>query len=197
MRKKLYHQCCSVFFFFWDHVYTWTKLKYLLLFIPFFFVNIWWESWWILLICRTCNHMSNIASLQIFSKFIVSKKCFPGCTRNLRFPLENLGVAPVLCRSSSQTLYLCVGVNIGVSSILWCDLHAIETTNVPVLHFSPQMDGMVSAILYTCSKEMYTWNLLRIILFYNMNIVLCNNYLSHTEIECIYHFDYKRKADSN
>lgn len=122
-------------FFFWDHVYTWTKLKYLLLFIPFFFVNIWWESWWILLICRTCNHMSNIANLQIFSKVIVSKKCFPGFTRNLRFPLENLGVAPVLCRSSSQTLYLCVGVNIGVSSILWCDLHAIETTNVPTSFF--------------------------------------------------------------
>lgn len=103
---------------------------------------------------------------------------FPGCASHLRFPLENLGVAPVLCRSSSQTLYLCVGVNIGVSSILWCDLRIIETTNAPTI-FTAYGSGMVSAVVYMTLFKRCTWILLRIILFHVMNILCSNNIIIH------------------
>ena len=68
-----------------------------------------------------CSIEHNIHNFIIFENFLYVKWCkIP--VKFLRFPLENLGVAPVLRRSSSQTLYLCVGVKRGVSSTLRCDL---------------------------------------------------------------------------
>ena len=68
-----------------------------------------------------CSIEHNIHNFIIFENFLYVKWCkMP--VKFLRFPLENLGVAPVLRRSSSQTLYLYVGVKRGVSSTLRCDL---------------------------------------------------------------------------
>ena len=69
----------------------------------------------------SCSIEHNIHNFIIFENFLYVKWCkIP--VKFLLFPLENLGVAPVLQRSSSQTLYLCVGVKRGVSPTLRCDL---------------------------------------------------------------------------
>lgn len=96
MMSEVYMTLCIVFY------YNYNYLKITCMHLESFMYTVWHMHIFIYILI---DYTPVLHAVKCITEIMIS-----------RFPLENLGVAPVLRRSSSQTLYLCVGVKRGVSS---------------------------------------------------------------------------------